>query len=119
MPDGAWPSALPDSALVAGLRHQTGESVVRTTMEVGPRKQRKRSAAVPHAETVAILLETDSQVEILESFYATQGAEPFTGFRWSVGSDPTARLRFTAPPEFAFVDKRQVWRATLSVEVLP
>ena len=64
----AWPGSLPQSPLIGGYQRQDGDMALRTAMDVGPAKLRKRATAVPDAVSFSMLM-TKSQLTTLETFY--------------------------------------------------
>jgi hypothetical protein len=62
-----WPSSLPDAPLQQGYQEQVPNTLVRTEMDKGPAKVRRRSTAGTRAFTVNLLL-TEAQVVTLDSF---------------------------------------------------
>lgn len=65
-----WPSTLPQMLRLDGLSAKKKNNVVRTQMDVGPQKVRKRYT-ISSKEFTGTLLLTESQREILESWYDT------------------------------------------------
>lgn len=120
----AWPGQLvPAKVLVSRYRQQLKDTTVRTQMDTGPDKVRRRSTAAVVACELEVLL-TGSQVERLFSFYRTDTASGSLPFAWidhRTGGD--ADYRFTAPPSVSprgpRRDGTEWWSATFSLELLP
>lgn len=77
-----WPSGLPDVPL-GNYTHALGNNTVRTSMEFGPPKARRRSSSAPSYRTVSYALSKEADVEgvaapvdqkaLFEQFYAVVG----------------------------------------------
>ena len=64
----AWPGSLPQSPLLEGFSEQGEEQSLRTTMDVGPDKLRKRASAVPTVVKFNMIMD-ETQRGTLENFY--------------------------------------------------
>jgi len=91
-----WPEILPKTLLLNGLSKQPQSSVIRTTMDAGPKKARRRYTASSVKFSGKIILDTE-QREIFEWFYHTILADGVLRFNFT---DPitleTGEFRFTA-----------------------
>lgn len=63
-----WPDSLPQVLILDGLNAKKRSSVVRTEMDAGPAKQRRRYT-VSTKEFKGSIVVTESQRQILENFY--------------------------------------------------
>lgn len=116
--DIAWPETLPASPLVDGYQETLPQTVLRTEMDMGPAKTRRRTTAGVGQITVAYLL-TTAETATLESFYRDTlagGALPFA-YRLPRGGG-AAVCRFKKPPALVAVNGK-CFRAVLELEVLP
>ena len=95
----AWPSTLPDSPLQDSYQEQPGANTIRTNMDTGPAKHRKRASSAPIAYEAQYLLE-NSLVETLPSFYDSDTEEGALTFDWPKPRDPSTTLtaRFVSQP---------------------
>lgn len=112
-----WPDTLPQSPLADGYGETAPDNTVRTEMEQGPAKIRRRGTAAVRKLRFALLLDA-AQVETLDDFYAETlagGALAFT-FPQPRG-DGTVQCRFVKPPEYGAAGK--AFRAAMELEVLP
>ena len=73
----AWPAVLP-APTVDGYVIRPGEAILRTEMEAGPARQRRRFTSVPSRIAVRWLLRRD-QFAVFEAWYRWQADE---GVRW-------------------------------------
>lgn len=109
-----WPDSLPQVLILDGLGAQNQNSVVRTEMDAGPAKQRRRYT-VSQKDFSGSIVVTESQREILEDWYDSViggGALRF------VMKDPQTLL----PREFRFREHYKEdsldgkWRITMELE---
>lgn len=113
----AWPSSLPQRPLLEGAAEQGQGTVVRTDMDVGPAKLRRRYTAEVTRFDVSLIL-TTAQVATLETFYDTtlQGVDPFD---WTHPRTlAAASLRFITRPGYQPIGAGY-WRTAFALEVLP
>lgn len=125
MPVASWPSTLPQAPLAAGYREGLGETTLRTQMEIGPAKTRRRSTAAPRPLDWPLVL-TRAQLAILRGFIDSDlegGALPFT-IREPLDDAETLLVRLLEPIEWQALpavgsDGAQMVATTLKLEVLP
>lgn len=118
-----WPAGIPWEFLTDGASGAFGDNTLRSSMDVGPPKLRRRSTAAPD-RFVGDILVTLTQYGTLETFYKTTlgyGALPFDGTHPITGA--AAEMQFMAPPACRptnnYKDGEQLWLATLQLEILP
>ncbi len=113
-----WPTALPDKPLAEGFAETVPDQVLRTEMDQGPAKlRRKTTAGVRRIQAKYILSAT--QVAALDSFYDTDlkaGSLSFSYTHPRTGVLET--VRFMAPPEYASVNGHY-FQTNLQMEILP
>ena len=115
-----WPASLPpfEETLLKGNKEKPGTTAIRTQMEVGPDKVRRRgTAAVDELNTGYVM--TAAQVTALDDFFAAttkSGALRFDATHPRTGN--TVEVRFLKRPEYE-KEAPDVWRVKFSVEVLP
>ncbi len=112
-----WPSGLPQRPLAEGFTESAVPSVVRTDMDVGPAKMRRRYTAEVRVYSMGLLL-TTAQVATLETFYYTTlgCVDEFDWVDHRTGS--TVSYRFRSPPQYGEAGPGY-WRTVLDLEVLP
>ena len=118
MPDPAWPGSLPADVLASSYEETLPEMAVRTEMDAGPAKLRRRFTAAVRPLRGRMLL-TRTQVAALDTFYVATlagGTLPFTFTHPRTLA--TVTMRFVKPPRIA-IDKGVVWQADLDLEVMP
>jgi len=114
-----WPATLPQSPLIAGLAEDPQDVSVRTQMETGPAKIRRRFTAEIRNIVYPLLL-TTAQVETLDVLYYTTlegGSLPFTHLHPRTGA--TVDYRFLEKPGPYTPLSHNKWSAELQLEILP
>ena len=112
----AWPATLPQSPLVEGYSEETPDLVVRTSMDEGPAKIRRRFTANVRNITHNYLL-TQAQVATLDTFFVTTlagGALTFTFINPRTAATDT--YRFRSQPTYVPVSG-SLWRTRLDLEI--
>lgn len=119
MADATWPASLP-SPLIGSGEWKPWSNVIRTQMDAGTPKLRRRYTAVGADVTFSLVLNR-TQVAALETFVATtlKDVLPFTWKDWRLPSTPAAVYRFKSRPSYAPTERPDVWTATLELEKLP
>jgi len=118
-----WPGSLPDFEV--GLKDVGQDGTVRTPMDAGPVKTRRRFTATSRYLTGTIYLTDQTQRAALDAFFETTlggGSLPFTKADPRDGTQQS--LRFMRPPEYEhrFGDGgsgTDQYRVSLSLEILP
>jgi hypothetical protein len=114
-----WPADLPDNFLLEGYSETLADTTIRTQMEAGIAKVRRRFtyAARPFSGRLVV---NRAQKESLEAFYITtcrSGADRFEWRHPSRREYVAAQIRFTAPPGFEPLEP-EIWHAVLQMEIL-
>lgn len=114
----AWPASLPQSPLLRGFLETAPDGILRTSMDTGPAKTRRRFTAAVRPFKYPLLLTTD-QVETLDVFFEdtlASGALSFTHVhpRTTVAST----FRITNKPQYTPVSGSK-WTTSLDLELLP
>lgn len=111
-----WPSTL--KPLKGSVQETPPENAIRSDMDVGPAKVRRRTTANIRPLTFSMRL-TGAQTATLDTFYNTDtfsGVEPFDFKHPRTGSTVTAR--FVSPPSYQDVDG-VMWDVNIDLEILP
>jgi hypothetical protein len=99
-----WPEALPKTLLLSGLSRQPQSNVIRTAMDSGPRKARRRYTARAISHTGKMILSPE-ELAAFEQFYHAALADGVLRFNFT---DPvtleTAEFRFTGDYTVTAVD---------------
>lgn len=114
----SWPSTLPSAPLAARYREMPPDTALRTEMDAGPAKMRRRTTAAVRPLEVEYLLSA-AQVAALDSFYTDDLLGGTLGFDFThprVGTAETCR--FCAAPSYVPVNGDH-YRAVLELEILP
>lgn len=113
----AWPGTLPQTPLLEGYTESLPNQVIRSQMETGPAKVRRRFTAAIKPFTVNLLM-TLAQTVTLETFYETTlngGVDQFTWLHPRTTDAIT--FRFVSPP--VFVTRGVLFGVVLQLESLP
>jgi hypothetical protein len=114
----AWPATLPSSPLSDGFRETLPDTVIRTQMDQGPAKLRRRTGAGTAQMSLAYLMDR-AQVEALTDFFNEEvagGAYAFTFAHPVTGAGLSCRFR--QPPQYAPLNG-EWFRVSLELEALP
>ena len=114
----AWPGTLPQSPLLDGYTEQGEEQVLRTAIDVGPDKLRKRATAVVTNVKFNMIMDS-SQLSTLENFYdnTLNGGTGVVDFTDPI-SNTTKQYRFIERYTFSAIGEG-LYRVTLNWERLP
>jgi hypothetical protein len=113
----SFPSTLPNP-LIKGFRDTPPNLTIRTSMDQGPAKVRKRFTAGVRQVSVSFIL-TETQVATLETFFVTTtngGADVFT--MENPRTDATEDFRFKSPPTYSQLSYN-AYNVTLELEQMP
>jgi len=119
MTNPVWPASLPQEPLAQGFSERAPNTLIRTTMEAGPPKARRRfTAGVRNIECQLRL--TPAQTATLDLFFDTTIAGGALSFDWKHPRDGApATFRFVEPPSYTPVARGALWQASLRLESLP
>ena len=113
-----WPVTLPQYLSTDGYSESPPELSVRTQMDAGPAKVRRRFTAGVRPVSGSVLL-TEAQIEILDAFYVTTLEGGSLTFDWlHPRTAASATFRFTAVPKYS-TQGGDLWRADLALEIMP
>lgn len=113
-----WPVALPTAPIADGYQEIMPDNVIRSQMDTGYPKVRKRSTAAPYRLRLQYNM-TASQVTTLVTFFETTleyGVDTFTMNHPRTGSSETFRI--LSPPEISIADGVN-YRVQINMEQLP
>lgn len=113
-----WPADLPQNVLAADFQEQAQPQAIRSSVDVGPAKMRRRYTAAIKVYRMAIYL-TTAQKASLETFFDSSLGGGVLPFNWvdHISGDPRT-YRFTAPPSYSAAAPT-VFKAALELESLP
>lgn len=116
----AWPSTLPQLPLVAGYSEQVQSQVLRSTMDAGPAKSRRRFTAASRTIPVRYLL-TEEQTHFFEDWFEIDLAGGSLPFDWVPGRQRSAVSAVIVgdPPYTLTPAGGEWWQLAFSVEVQP
>lgn len=113
-----WPATLPAAPLLDGFKETPPDLALRTDMEQGPAKLRRRTTAGVARFSLSYFL-TQAQTATLAAFYTddTQGGTLPFGFSHP-RTGGALQCRFVHPPQI-FALGGTYFRAQMELEVLP
>lgn len=117
-----WPPSLPQELRIADHGATFPLGAIRTQMDAGPAKVRKRFTAAPVPHTGSLLV-TGTQLQTLWDFWTDSLGMGADEFEWvDPRTGDAAMVRFTEPPRTNPRAPRaagRYWNVTLSIEVMP
>lgn len=121
--DTVWPIGLTRAARVADLEERTPDVVVRSEVDVGPAKIRRRFTGDRRTFTIGLDL-TRNEVATFDSFFLTTTKGGSLSFAWDLPrTGSLADFRFLGPPAYRPQAPRgsggEWWRVSFDVEMLP
>jgi hypothetical protein len=107
-----WPSTLPITR--DSFKESPPNRVIRSNMDVGPDKVRRRSSNAPRPVSLSLFL-TSAQLATFDTFYLENDAYSFTFTHPRTGLVVSAR--FTSEPDYSV--EETMWRVSVEMEILP
>lgn len=122
MPNATWPGTLPASFQADGYEEGGKENMLRSNMDAGPAKMRRRfTAAVRPVQGIIVVDET--QLATFKTFYGTtlkDGSLPFDWHEHLPAGDATvATFRFVAPYRARAIEGQQAYEISMQLEITP
>ena len=113
-----WPSTLPQKPLYSGFSETFANTGIRTSMDVGPPKTRRRTTAGVGPHEVTFYLESSTQLGYLRTFYGSTLGSGTLPFDWAHPiTGVTESWLFTGPPK---ITPEGLWYlASFGLEVQP
>jgi hypothetical protein len=113
-----WPPSLPSSPLVSGFQETAPTLVIRSSMDVGPPKVRRRATSgigqIQCRYTLSRVL-----MNTLDDFYFGPAGGGAVAFEWRHPRRAvTVLVRFREPPSYTAEDP-EIYTATVALDVLP
>lgn len=122
MASQSWPAGLPQNIRIP-TNHQPGEQSIRTQMDAGPNKVRRRYTAVEEPFTTVMVM-NGQDYQDFQNFYNTTLEGGSLRFDWeNPVNDNTVEMRFTAPPQGEIISggsaTERTWRVQMELEIMP
>lgn len=113
-----WPTELPQSPLLDNYDETFQQEFIRSEMDAGPVKQRRRfSASSTHIR--ASLIVTSSQLDDLRFFYDIDILGGSLAFSWvHPRTSEAVSMRFVSPYSISPISGN-IYRVTMELEILP
>jgi hypothetical protein len=115
----AWPASLPQSPLIESYEESRPKTKLRTQMDFGPAKMRRRFTANAYPVKATMELATTDTLT-LDTFHDTTlagGVLPFTLTHPRTGV--TVNFRFVTEPAYTPTDDPAAWIVKLDLEIIP
>ena len=118
MTNPVWPLSLPQKVLAQGFEETMPKNVIRTSMDIGPDKVRRRTTSNVREISVTVQM-TISQKATFEEFFLDTVHSGASSFDWV---DPLTQaevtFRFREPPKISYVGG--VWiNVSMKLERMP
>lgn len=113
-----WPATLPAPA-INSFREKPPNNTIRSTMDKGPAKVRRRTTANTRPISFTLKL-TPEQTQALDDFYEIEtfsGADEFDYVHPRTGENVTAR--FVSEPDYSEVEGGIIYTCSISLEIMP
>lgn len=140
-PAPTWPTSLPQALLTRNYKETAPNLVIRTQMDAGPAKVRRRFTAGIRAIEGLLVLDED-QLAVLDNFFLSDCQGGALSFSWTyqrewqdvdfdadtdTNTDSDTRpvswapatFRFVKPPAYSDTGDGRHYEVTLSLEILP
>lgn len=114
-----WPITLPQALLINGYAEAPANTSLRTAMDAGPAKVRRRFTAGVRPISGQIIV-TTAQLAILKTFYNITSQSGALRFNWNDPLDSTTgvEMRFAAEPNWVPISGSK-FQVSLDLEILP
>lgn len=118
-----WPASLPQVAPINGYQETPPDTSLRTQMDAGPAKVRRRFTAAVRPITMNFIL-SDAQLQVFDDFYGETlegGSLPFDWVHprhFADSPQEIVQFRIVRPPTYSAID-RDIWQVPVEFEILP
>lgn len=118
MADATWPSTLQQNLNQSGFTNTLPDNVIRSSMDVGPDKVRRRdvSAVEPIVGSIVATLDEYNDLVTFYNDITVSGSLPFDWVHPITGE--SEEFRFTAPPSITAISGTH-YTITLNMEIQP
>lgn len=113
-----WPDELPVRPLYEGYQEIAPTVVLRTQMDAGVPRMRRRFTAAPRPVKCVLSLTTE-QVALLDTFFTETLEGGADRFEWlHPRTEEPADFRFTQAPQYVHIGP-DLWKVQLLLEIMP
>jgi len=113
----AWPGTLPDFFQVGGYTEKGADNLIRTNMDVGPAKVRRRTVTNIRS-IVGNMWLTSAQYTAMKTFFEVTQAYGSLTFTMDDAHAVNQTWRFVKPPVYTTVGPNN-WQVKLDLEEMP
>lgn len=115
----SWPSSLPEDLLIDGYSETLPDTTIRSNMEVGPAKVRRRISYNVTPVEGRIFVSTN-QVASFTAFYNDDLGGGSLAFSMThPRTDVMSNFRFTSSPKITADNSSNYWFIDLNLEIIP
>ena len=112
-----WPSSLPSMPLSDGFSEIVPDNIIRTNMDTGASKIRRRTTASPRLLNVSYLL-SKADINVLDDFYLTTLKSGSLIFSYNhPRTNISENVRFLKKPEYISTNG-EYFKVNISLEIL-
>jgi hypothetical protein len=114
----AWEASLPQKLLLDGYGESPADTTIESSMDMGPKKIRRRFTAGVRPVTGNIIV-TTTQLATFKTFFTSTLLGGALRFSWTEppGHTTACEMRFTGVPSWVSLGK--LYKISLSLEILP
>jgi hypothetical protein len=113
-----WPPSLPDYVLIDGYSESPPANTIRTEMDVGPAKMRRRSTAAPRPFSITQFMNT-TQLATFDTFFNTTLNSGSERFDWvHPRTQAAVEFRFVEQPNYEAIGGTS-WHVSYNLEQMP
>ena len=115
----SWPASLPQQLSQRGYSESLADNVIRTSVDAGPEKRRKRFTAAVRPLSGSMVM-TSAQIDTMTTFFDTDLASGALAFDLNAPRDQTTTLSvvFRQPPSWTNLGGDS-YAVTLEMEIQP
>lgn len=115
----SWPATLPQSPLARSYQEVPPNNLLRTAMDVGPDKIRKRTTSEVRRFSFSMFF-TQAQIEILDDFVQSTISGGVDSFTWkNHRTDDAATVRLVGIPSYRELGGGNFYTVGMTIEELP
>lgn len=117
-----WPASLPQQPDAPGYKESPQSQVIRTDMDAGPKKSRRRFTAGSRSIPVTYSLLTRARVQVFEDFFDDDIAAGALAFNWpQPRTGKTVSVQIVGDPPYSLEPKGpgKFWTLKFTLEIQP
>lgn len=115
----SWPSSLPEDLLIDGYSETLPDTTIRSNMEVGPAKVRRRISYNVTPVEGRIFVSTDQAATLATFYNDTLGGGSLAFSMTHPRTNVISSFRFTSSPKITADNSSNYWFIDLNLEIIP